>query len=121
MLLGRRQRVRNIISVEKKLENMAITVVLPRAALELVVTRSHSLSFVFPPVGFHSLEFAHFLSISLELARLVLQNHSVFTCFLHAVPHSSNESICYAATKFCENILIGVGDVTAKSNSKNAS
>jgi len=28
------------------------------------------------------------------------------------------KSICYVATKFCENILIGVGDVTAKRNSK---
>jgi len=100
-----------------------------RAALELVGTRSHSRlpalsrtrknslklshslalartrSLVCPPVGSHSRELAHFL----ELARLVLQNHSNFTRFLTSC-YSSNESICYVATKFCENILMGVGD-----------
>jgi len=38
----------------------------------------------------------------------------------HSLPssYSTNEWICYVATKFCENTLIGVGDVTAQRNSK---
>jgi len=32
------------------------------------------------------------------------------------LPSLVNKALCYVATKFCENILIGVGDVTAKRN-----
>jgi len=60
-------------------------------AFELAKTRSlshsHLFSFACLPSGSHSFKLTHFLRNSFELARLVLQNHSVFTLFFHAIPH----------------------------------
>jgi len=130
------------------LENVAITVVLPRAASRCSRTRSHSHSHALarPPVGSHYLTLdrirSHSLALSrarqnsFALARSLVGSHSLeLSHFLsnslaqccktsfHSLPscYSSNESICYVATKFFENILIGIGDVTAKWNSKECS
>jgi len=110
----RKHANKNMYTALNKLENVTITVVLPRAASRCARTRSHSLALACPRQNsfvlaryrsstcFRTrisrtccnlladawtrlparwLELVHFRSNSLELARSVLQNHSVFTRF----------------------------------------
>jgi len=90
------------VNNSNKVENMAITVALPRAASRCARTLSHSRSLAHPldrtqnsfalarsrssTYWPHSLKLALTRSLSLELVCLVLQNHSVITRFLHAIP-----------------------------------
>jgi len=90
-----------------KLENVAIIVVLPRAALRLNTLTLLACSLA--RTRSHSLELFQTRSPG---AAKPFRFHSFSSCYF------SNEGIFYVATKFCENILIGVGAVTAKRNSK---
>jgi len=78
-------------------------------SLELARTRAHSLASPLDRIRSNSLTFSRTRSPG---ATEPFSFHCLSSCY------SSNISICYVATKFCENILIGVGDMTAKRNLK---
>jgi len=114
---------------------VAITVVLPRAASRCARIRSnsltlaHSLGLARSPARLPEIAHTRFPARWLALARTRLLSlelsrtpsprsakpYLVFTLFIRAIP-SMNLFAVYLATKFCENILIGVGDVTANRN-----
>jgi len=109
---------------------------------ELLYIRSPtcSLAFTRPHVGSHSLEFARTRSLSHSLtclpvlartrsnsltlpgtlSNLLAQCCQTIQVSLSALIQFLNKFICYVATKFCENILTDVEDITTKRNSKNA-
>jgi len=87
------------------------------------LTLANSLALACPPIGSHLFELAHSLTLAcsligshlLELTHFFL-NPLAQCC--QAIQFSLFSFICYIATKFCENTLIGVGDMTTKRNSK---
>jgi len=84
------------LSKKNKLENVAITVVLPRAASRCARTRSHS----------HTRSPARWLAVSRT------RSNSLALC---CKPSSVRSLPLFLkrirqATKFCENVFIGVGD-----------
>jgi len=84
-------------------------------SLSLAHTCSHSLACPLVRTRSNSHTFSRTFSNSLVLCCKTIQLSLLASCC------SSNEPICYVATKLCENILIVVGDVTAKRNSKECS
>jgi len=85
------------------------------------------LAFICLPVGSHSLELTHSHTLAcphwLTNAELThsqaLSNSLAWHCqTIQCSLFFSNKCICYVNTTFCGNILIGVGDIIAKRNSK---
>jgi len=91
----------------------------PRAALELAHTFSHllvrTISNLLELAQTRSYWLTFSRTLSNSLARCCKLSHSVFIRFLHAILQMKPFAI---ATKFCENILIGVGDVNCKTKFK---
>jgi len=83
----------------------------PRSAVELARTRSLSHTFTRAVTGLPARWLA-FSRTRLAGAAKPFSFHSFPSCYF------SNESICYVATEFCEDVLIVVEDVTTKQNSK---
>jgi len=99
----------------------------------LVCIHSHLLARLLARTLSNSLELAHSLALvrtRLSARWIAFANSLTFfwTCSLgaakpfsfHCLPlrYSSNKSICYVATNFCENILISVRDMITKRNWK---